>query len=325
MNRRQTLPFLLAAMALAGCSAPPPRALRLGINPWVGYDPLVLARERGLLDPRQVHLVELPSSTESLRTLRNGLLDAAALTLDEALRLSGEGLALKIVAVLDVSHGADAVVARPGIGQPAGLRGQRIAVEQTALGALVLERVLAAGGLGHGDVRVVQAEAASHVSLLTSGQVDAVITFEPMKSALVQRGHPVIFDSRQMPGDIVDVLVVTAQAALAQSSQIVATLVAWERGRQALLLHPETMAVLLARGTGLDAAQYQRALDGLTLASLDDNLPWLGNGPGGLAQQSGPLVEVLLRLGVIRHRPDWPGLLAGAAATCTQARLVAAA
>ena len=64
---------------IVACSEPARPPLVVGINTWVGYDPLVLGRDRGLADARQVKVVELISSAEALRHLRNGLLDAAGL------------------------------------------------------------------------------------------------------------------------------------------------------------------------------------------------------------------------------------------------------
>src|SRR5690606_32796058 len=78
-------------LALAGCHAPPQPPLALGMNARLGFDPLALARERGLLDAERVKVVELASATEVQRAFNNGLLDAAALTLDEALRLVDAG------------------------------------------------------------------------------------------------------------------------------------------------------------------------------------------------------------------------------------------
>ena len=78
----------MAAMllTLAACGEPVVPPITVGMNPWVGYDPLVLARDRGLADAKQLRVVELASASETLRHLRNGLLDAATLTLDETLR-----------------------------------------------------------------------------------------------------------------------------------------------------------------------------------------------------------------------------------------------
>ena len=119
------------AIGLTACQPAPVPPLKVGMNPWVGYDPLVLARDKGLLDTRQVKVVELASSSETLRHFRNGLLDGAALTLDETLRLADEGVDVRIVAMLSASAGADVVVARPGIRTPEQLRGHKLAVEKT--------------------------------------------------------------------------------------------------------------------------------------------------------------------------------------------------
>jgi NitT/TauT family transport system substrate-binding protein len=61
----------------------------------------VLAGERRLFDPARIRVVKLSSNTESQRASRNGLLDGAALTPDEALRLADVGMDLKIITLLD--------------------------------------------------------------------------------------------------------------------------------------------------------------------------------------------------------------------------------
>ena len=114
----------MAAPLLVACQPVPAAPLALGLNAWVGYDPLVLARERGLIDTRAVKVIELSSSSETLRHFRNRLLDAAALTLDEALRLADEGFDPRVVAVLSASAGADVVLAVPEVRDLAGLRGR---------------------------------------------------------------------------------------------------------------------------------------------------------------------------------------------------------
>ncbi len=143
-----------ALLALAACGEPVVPPLTVGMNPWVGYDPLVLARDRGLTDAEQLRVVELASASETLRHLRNGLLDAAMLTLDETLRLAESGVAVRIVAVLDESTGGDAVLAAPRITSPAQLKGEFVAVEDSAVGALLLQRMLTKAGLTRADVRV---------------------------------------------------------------------------------------------------------------------------------------------------------------------------
>jgi NitT/TauT family transport system substrate-binding protein len=311
------LTLLLALLVLAGCGEPPPAALRVGVSPWVGYDPLVLARDNRLLDAERVRVIELGSSTECARALSNGTLDAAALSLDEALRLADEGAALKIVAVLDVSRAAAAIVAGSGITSAAQLRGKRIALEQTALGTLVLDRLLQAGGLQTSDVTLIQVEVTHHEAVLTDGRADVVITFEPIRSRLLAHGHSEILPSR--PGQIDDVLVVSQRSWLAQRAQLRELLAGWEGSRRVLADDPQSVAALLAPATDLTPAQYLSALTGVSLQSLADSVRWLEGEPAPLAEHAAPLVHSLLRLGLIRSSPNWPVLLDGKLASETHA------
>ena len=291
---------------LVGCQDSQSPPLRVGINPWVGYDPLVLAREQALVDAKQLQIIELQSNTESTRALRNGLLDAAALTLDEALRLADAGVALKIVAVLDTSQGADAVMARSDIASPAELKGKRIALEKTALGALMLDRLLKAGGLSQDQVETLQVEAAMHSKALLNGSVDAVITFEPMKSHLLNLGFHSLFDSDQMPGEVVDVLVVQANIELQRTAYL---LQAWEQGLRALQANPERAAALLAVGTELSREEYLDTLKGLYFLSLQESAGLLAGPQAPFIHNSVPLVDTLRKLGLLQKAPDWNALL----------------
>lgn len=141
-----------------------------------------------------------------MQGLRSGTLDGAGLTLDEALTLCSEGLALKLVLIMSYSKGADALVAKPDILNLKDLKGKRIAYESSALGAFMLSRVLDAASLSIENVQLKESEVNQHLRIYESGQVDAVVTFEPFLTSLLSLGGRVLFDSTQIPGEIVDVL-----------------------------------------------------------------------------------------------------------------------
>ncbi len=304
MRRRLILLGFVAL--LLGCAPAPQSPLLLTVNPWLGYDPFVLARERGLLDPR-VRIVELMSNSDSRRALANGLSEATALTLDEALRAADAGIPIQIVAVLDVSAGADAVLARPDIERLDQLRGKRIGVETGAVGSLMLARLLAAAGLQEDAVQIVDVEASQHAEVLQSGLVDAVITFEPMRTQLERRGFPVLFDSRALPGEIIDVLVVRPGIDAAPLIE------AWRAGLAALERDPLAAAEVLARGVDLSVEEYQQALSGLRFVSPQESARWLSGGAASpLAEQAKAIVAELTQHGEITRPPDWPALLGGA-------------
>ena len=99
----------------AAACASPTTPLRIGTNVWIGSEPLYLARELGQLDPAAVQLVEYPSASEVLRAFRNQAIDGMVISLDELFGLAVDGLQPRVVLVVDVSHGADVVVGRPGM------------------------------------------------------------------------------------------------------------------------------------------------------------------------------------------------------------------
>jgi len=299
--------FLL--LGLVACTPAPRPPLTVGLNPWVGYDPLVLARERGLADTTRVKIVELPSHAENFRHFRNGLLDAMAITLDQALELAEEGLALRIVAVLDESAGADVVMGQPWLDRSAVMTGSRVALEASALNRLMLQRWLATVGLQERDIQVVTLEASQHLPALQAGRVVAAVSYEPLATQMREAGFVTLFDTRQMPGEIVDVLVVTPAALRERPDDVDALLQAWNAGLAAYLADSAGAAAVLAPGTGLSTADYERTQAGLHYFTPTESLQQLTGQPAPLQRTGERLATALQDLGLLRQPVDWTSLI----------------
>jgi NitT/TauT family transport system substrate-binding protein len=311
-GRLTPLAWVLAAclsLSVTACTERIVEPLAFGMHAWVGHDPLALARDRGWIDAGQVKVVELASSSETRRHLRNGLLNAAALTLDETLRLAEEGLDIRVIAVMDASAGADKVLARPEVTSPEQLKGQSIAVENSAVGSLMLQRLLQAGSLERSDLEVVTLPASQHLTALKSARVAASISFEPLAQSLVDAGFESIFDSREMPGEIVNVMVVKARALRDQPDQVDALLAGWADGLQAFKDDPQGVADLLARGADLSPERYRAALDQLEFYTPEQSLALLAGQPPALGENSDRLTQTLMQMGQLNSTPDWGQLI----------------
>lgn len=290
---------------LAACDSAPEQPLRVGLNPWIGYDPLVLARERRLFPPADLGVVELETSGESVRQLRNGLIDAAGLTLPEAMELAAAGVDVRVVAVLSLSRGADAVLARAGLSRPEQLRGARLGMEDSALAAIMLQRLLEAGGLRQDEVRAVIMPATEHEAAMTQGSVDAVITFEPVIYRLASAGFNIVLDSANMQGEVVDVLVVRAEVLQSRPRQVVLLLESFEQGRRALLADPEVAARELAAGADLSVEEYVSALARIRLFSREQSDAALRALPDSPLLALARTADDLKASGRIMLEPDW--------------------
>ncbi|TMP30368.1 nitrate ABC transporter [Pseudoalteromonas rubra] len=255
---------------IVGCSDSSRTQLRVGFNLWPGYETLYLAKQKGLLK-ENIKLVELLSATDTMDAFRHGRIEVAALTLDEALLLVAEGIALKIVLIMDISNGADAVVVRESVSELAQLKGKRIAYEQTAVGALMLHETLDAAQLSMEDIDAVHLPVNQHFRAFQSRVVDAVVTFEPVTTQLVNQDHKIIFNSAQIPGKIVDVLVVRT-AHLSHYHEALQALVSAQFETLAYIeKYPENAAQLMSPRLGLQPHELLAALGGITLADAPTN------------------------------------------------------
>jgi NitT/TauT family transport system substrate-binding protein len=139
--------------------------------------------------------------------------------------------------------------------------------------------------------------------------VDAAVSYESLAGAMREAGYRPIFDSRAMPGDIVDVLVVRAQTLTSQPQQVATLVSGWQRGLLALQQQPESSARLLAPGVGLTAADYLATLKGVQFFTAQQSVDLLSGRPKRLGQQAQGLVLTLQAMGLIRDTPDWGRLL----------------
>lgn len=282
-----------------------PRALRLGTNIWPGYEPLYLARELGYYDNHKVRLIEYTSMTQVVRAYQNDMLDAAALTLDEAIRLSASGERSRIVLVTDISNGGDALVARGDIDSVAELKGRRIGIEHSALGFYMLWRILELNEVSKKDIVLVSLQASEHERALQEGRVDAVITYDPIRSRMLDQGAKLLFDSREIPGEIVDVLIVKEDRLKVMEPYIEHLKTGWYRAVEQLDKDPAGSARILSNRLRLPVDQVLATYKNMTLPDRQLNLRLLENGEASeLYPVSKKLSMVMYSMGLINQEVE---------------------
>lgn len=301
------------ALALAAACSPQ-KNLVVALHPWVGYEALYLARDLKWL-PDTIQLREDNTLEESLASLKSGQIDAACMTLDEMLRARADGVPLSAALVFDVSAGADAVLARPGIKRLSDLAHKRIGYDRNALGALVFEKLLEAANLSPADVIQVDLPPDRQLDAWKRNEVDAVITYEPMVTAFLHEGAHSLFDSRQMPDTIIDVLAVRRdRPGIEPLLQALAA--AHFRALEHMHTNEQDALYRIAAHEGLDPADARRMLVGVTLPSLAANRAYLGGSNARLLRAAMVLSELMKRRGLLAREDDlkdllMPGILPG--------------
>src|SRR6478672_4094448 len=137
---------ILLVILLGNCAKEQP-PLRLGTVVWPSLENFYLARDLGYYKNTPIRLVDYPSASALIRAYRNGELEAATLTMDEVLLLATTEPNVRVALITDTSYGGDAILGNSKIKSLQDLKGRRVAVESTALGAFVLTRALGKAGM----------------------------------------------------------------------------------------------------------------------------------------------------------------------------------
>ena len=308
--KRTLLPLiLLLAANLQGCQ-PVPDPLRIVSSPWPGYEPIYMARDLGYLNEKQVILHELPSSNITLESFSNGSADVATLTLDETLTLLSQGKKVRILAVLDVSNGADAVMAKPHVKRLADLKGKRIAIINIPLGVFLLSRTLDAAGLKAKDVSVILLPEDKHEKAYLQGKIDAAITFEPFKTRLSQAGAHKLFDSSDIPNEIFDLLVVSEEVYLTRRKELCNITQQWFRTLDYVQANMLDSRQRMSKRLGMDPGLYQGMMDGLLVPGREENLRLLSGTNPSILKPAQNLTSAMLVAGLIPAALDPSEVLA---------------
>ena len=301
----------LLLFLLAACDLKPELPLTLGTNVWPGYETFYLARSLGIYQKDTVKLVELPSATEVSHAFNHGLIDVAALTLDEVLVLAQHQTDIRVILVLDVSHGGDVLLARPDIYQLKDIKGKRVAVENTAVGAILLDGALTAANLSVADIDIIPVGVDEHLEAYTHKKIDAVVTFEPVKTQLQKIGAKLLFDSSKIPNRIVDVLV-TRQAVIEQHpAQLKQLLSGYFEALEYFYQYPDDATVRMSPRLMVNPPEANTQFEGLVLSSLDDNIKLLSGTKPQLTLSIVNLVELMLKQKLLAKKVDAKYLIYG--------------
>jgi NitT/TauT family transport system substrate-binding protein len=300
LSRKLKKSFTLGIVAVTMCTAilasctkaEPP--LRVGANVWPGYETLYLARSLGYYDNTPIRLVDYPSGTEEVRAYRNGEIEAAGISIDQALVLAATNPDVKIVVVMDFSDGGDVILGKPEIQNMQGLKNKPVGVESTALGAFIITRALEQKGMSPQDIKIVSLGVSEHERAFKSGKVDAVVTFGSARTNLLKSGAKLLFDSSQIPGEIVDVLIVRDEVIQKQPKALQALVDGRFRALDYLTKNPQDAAIKIAPRTGITPEQFLESLKGLRSPDLQENQKLLGKTDPSLLNGVKRLSQVML-------------------------------
>lgn len=275
---------------------------------WPGYELMFLAQNQGWLSEPNLELLSTQSSTESLSALSSGQVDGAALTLDEVLLARANSISLTIVLIFNISAGADMVLARPEIASLSDLKGKRIGVEPSSLGALMLHKLLKIAHLNQDQVITVNLGISEQIQAWQNGKIDVLITFEPVAGKIIATGATLLFDSRQIPDTIFDVLAIRSDVAQKYKETLEALTLAHFKTLDYFRHNSLDAAYRMARRMELTGPEALKTFRGLELPDIHANRRYLSNKQSRLQQAAQILSTIMTKQGMIPQADSFEGL-----------------
>lgn len=234
---------------------------------YTGWEPWGYATDKGIVKKWadkygiEVKVDLINDYIESINLYTGGRYDACTMTNMDALTIPAVGgIDSTALIVGDYSNGNDGIVLKNGKSVK-DLKGKKVTLVELSVSHYLLARALDMNGLSEKDLTVVNTSDADIAALFITADNAATVTWNPpLQQVRNAKGAKMVFDSSQIPGEILDLMVVKTDADERLKKVLVG---AWY----------ETMSIMSGRGSDAKAAiSYMAKQAGGTDAELRSQL-----------------------------------------------------
>ena len=221
MRKPRLLSTLAAALAVSlSCSAQaaPKSDFSVCWTIYAGWMPWEYGAASGIVDKWakkydiSIDVVQINDYVESINQYSAGQFDGCTMTNMDALTIpAAGGIDSTALIIGDFSNGNDGVVLKGEGKTLADLKGMEVNLVELSVSHYLLARGLERAQLSERDLKVVNTSDADLVAAFATDGVQAVATWNPLLAEIeATPGVTKVFDSSQIPGEIIDLMVVNS-------------------------------------------------------------------------------------------------------------------
>lgn len=202
---------------------------------------------------------------QSINMYTAGTFDGVTITNMDALTIPAiGGKDTTLLVAGDTSNGNDGILVR-GVSSVEELKDQKVTLVGFSVSHYMLARALDKAGLSELDVQLINLESETDIPglMAVAGEGEAFVTWNPiLKQGTTMEGFNLIFDSSQIPGEIIDTVAVATNVSDACKAAVTE---AWYAGTKIMgdPSHPEYMSSIefMADQAGGSLADFVDQLD----------------------------------------------------------------
>ena len=261
---------LLLSSLLLSTTAQAKDSFKVCWSIYAGWMPWAYGGESGIVKKWadkydiNIEVVQINDYIESINQYTVGEFDACTMTNMDALTIpAAGGVDSTALIVGDFSNGNDGIVLK-GESELAAIEGQNVNLVELSVSHYLLARALDSVGLSEADVQVVNTSDADMVAIYGTDDVTSVATWNPLLNEISQQpSSTVVFNSAQIPGEIIDLLVINTDTLSAHPELGKALTGAWYDIMATMSSDSEQGVAArsyMAEASGTDLAGYEAQL-----------------------------------------------------------------
>ena len=258
------------------------RPITIGYSSWAGWWPWAIAEQEGLFTKHDlsVELKWFDDYSDSLKELEAGAIDGNSQTLNDTISFAGNAVKGEVVVLVnDNSAGNDKIIAANGINSIKELKGKKVLLEPGVVDDYLLSLALQREGLSRNDVEILGLETGAATAAFKAGAGDAVAAFPPFwLEAFERKGAKEIASSREFPGAIPDLLVVTQEMVDEYPDKVQALIDTWFDILKFMASNSQKADEIIANRAQVNSEDLQLFKKGVQIFSLEDNLEAFSKG-----------------------------------------------
>ena len=257
-------------LSVSGAAAEPKKSFKVGWSIYVGWMPWGYAADTGIVKKWadkygiSIEVKQFNDYADLINQYTAGAFDAATITsMDTLSTPSAAGVDSTAMIVGDFSNGNDAILLK-NRAKLADIRGQKINLVEASVSEYLLARALEGVKMSEKDIKIVNTSDADMAAACKTADVSAVVTWNPIVSEVLgNKDAHKVFDSSQLPGEIMDLMVANT-AVLKDNPNF---------GKALIGIWYETLGEMLAKNAmGKAAKEAMAKASGADLASFDAQL-----------------------------------------------------
>ena len=244
---------------------------RIAWSIYVGWMPWEFGHQQGIVKKWadkydiEIEVVRVNDYIGSINQYSTGAFDACAMTNMDALMIpAASGIDSTALIIGDFSNGNDAIVLKKK-SILADIKGQKVNLVKFSVSHYLLARGLESVGLRERDIKMIDTSDANMVSMFASNNVTSAVTWNPLlREILAFPDTHSVFDSSQIPGEIIDLMVVNTETLKANPKLGMALTGAWYEIMAAMSQTDEKAIAArthMARASGTDLAGFNAQLE----------------------------------------------------------------